>query len=364
MTNPAPKVYIILLALLIGSGQLINADEQPSNPAIITTEFIYETAPYPSCHASTIAETPPGHLVAAWFGGTRERAPDVCIWVSRYENGRWSEGVEVGNGIQAEGPRMSTWNPVLFQAPDNGPLILFYKVGPSPSKWWGMKRMSTDGGVTWSPPERLPDGILGPVKNKPIVLSDGTWLSGSSTEGNPTGWLLHFEISQDKGQTWTKIGPVDHGLLELDGIQPCIFTLEDGSLEALYRTKQGVIGQTWSYDNGQSWSPLTAAELPNPNSGFDGVTLKDGRHLLVYNHSSHSPKFPKGPRYPLNIALSDDGIHWWRVLTLESEPISSGYAYPAVIQTDDGLVHITYTWGRRRIKHVVVDPSKLEQPKM
>jgi predicted neuraminidase len=86
----------------------------------------------------------------------------------------------------------------------------------------------------------------------------------------------------------------------------------------------------------------------------------DGRQLLVYNHSGHRPDEPgKGDRFPLNVALSTNGVAWQTVLTLESAPLTSGYAYPAVIQTQDGLVHITYTWGRKRIKHVLLDPAKL-----
>jgi predicted neuraminidase len=121
-----------------------------------------------------------------------------------------------------------------------------------------------------------------------------------------------------------------------------------------------VIASTWSRDGGRTWDALEALHLPNPNSGTDAVTLADGRQLLVYNHSAAPPERPtKGPRYPLDVAISSDGITWQRVLTLETEPCKSGYAYPAVIQAPDGLVHITYTWDRRRIKHAVLDPKDL-----
>lgn len=325
--------------------------------ALVKAEFIFEKAPYPSCHASTIAEVAPGQLVAAWFGGTKERAPDVGIWVARCVEGRWTEAVEVANGVQADGKREPTWNPVLF-APKNAPLFLFYKVGPSPAKWWGMVTTSADGGKTWSKPARLPDGILGPIKNKPVELADGAWLSPSSTEGNKEGWLLHFEISRDRGATWTRTAPVPQGP-HFDAIQPSVLFHTDGRLQAIARTRQGVNAQTWSKDGGKTWSALTAIDLPNPNSGTDAVTLADGRQLLVYNHSGHRAEEAKGDRWPLDVAISKDGVHWERVLTLETEPNKAGYAYPAVIQTRDGLVHITYTWDRARIKHVVLDPKKL-----
>ena len=329
-----------------------------ASPAVIRSGFIYEEAPYPSCHASTIVELAPGELAAAWFGGTRERHPDVGIWLARHENGRWQKAVEVATGEQSDGPRLPTWNPVLFQ-PKDAPLHLFYKVGPSPSKWWGMLITSTDGGRTWSQPRRLPDGVLGPIKNKPVVLPDGSWLSPSSTEGNPEGWLTHFERSRDQGRTWQIIGPVEQGR-DFDAIQASILFHRDGQLQAVMRTRQGSVGMTWSRDGGDTWTPIAATELPNPNSGTDAVTLQDGRQLIVYNHYGHRPdESGKGNRYPLDVAVSEDGIVWDRVLKLETEPNKAGYAYPAVIQAADGRVHITYTWNRERIKHVVLDPAKL-----
>lgn len=329
-----------------------------THSAVVTSELLNENAPYPECHASTIVETAPGQLVASWFGGTKERNPDVGIWVARQENGGWLPAVEVANGVQADGSaRLPTWNPVLFQ-PAGGPLVLFYKVGPSPSTWWGMMMTSPDGGKTWGVPQRLPEGILGPIKNKPVALSDGTWLSPTSTEGNKDGWLVHFEASRDQGKTWEKIGPVKKGP-SFDAIQPSILMHKDGALQALCRSKQGVVAQTWSKDGGKTWSALTATELPNPNSGTDAVTLADGRQLIVYNHSGHRPNEAKGNRWPLDVAVSDDGLIWRRAVTLETEPCTSGYAYPAVIQAADGSVHITYTRDRKKIKHVVLDPKKL-----
>lgn len=335
-----------------GPGSLIRAKLKVS-------EFLNEKAPYPSCHASTIVETKEGGLVAAWFGGTKERDPDVGIWVTRQEQGRWLPAVEVANGVQEKGPRLPTWNPVLFQAP-GGALVLFYKVGPSPKDWWGMVMESQDGGKTWGKPRRLPEGILGPIKNKPELLADKAWLSPSSTEGSG-GWKVHFEYSPDEGKSWKLIGPVEKGPDKLEGIQPSVLFLADGRLAAICRTKNGVLAQTYSADMGLTWSPLEKSGLPNPNSGTDAVTLADGRQLLVYNHSAPPPERPtKGLRYPLNLAVSKDGKTWKSVLLLEDKPCESGYAYPAIIQAKDGTVHITYTWDRKMIKHLAIDPADLE----
>jgi predicted neuraminidase len=311
---------------------------------VVKAEFIYETAPFPECHASTIVQSKDS-LVAAWFGGTYEKHPDVGVWVSRLEGQKWSAPVEVANGVQNSETRFPCWNPVLFQ-PEKGPLMLFYKVGPSPSTWWGMLKTSDDQGVTWSQARRLPDGILGPIKNKPIAVN-GAILCGSSTEHE--GWRLHFERTMDLGKTWESTGPIHDGRT-FAAIQPTLLTHPGGRIQALCRSRQGKIVETSSTDGGKTWSDVTATNLPNSSTGIDGVTLRDGRHLLVYNHT------PRG-RTPLNVAVSKDGKMWQAALVLENQP--GEYSYPAVIQTDDGLVHITYTWKRQRVKHVVVDPEKL-----
>jgi predicted neuraminidase len=342
------------LAFLTVRTALVGAE----HPSILAAEFLNERAPYPQCHASTIAETAPGRLVAAWFGGSREGAPDVGIWVTRLDSGRWTEPVEVATGVQPDGTRHPTWNPVLFAVPSQ-PLRLFYKVGPSPRAWWGMVKSSPDGGRTWSDAARLPSPLLGPIKNKPVVLADGSWLSASSTEDSPEGWRAHFERSQDAGQTWEFIGPVDKGSWNLEAIQGSVLFHRDGRLQSVGRTRSGVVFSTWSADGGRTWSPLEALGLPNPNAGTDAVTLKDGRQLIVYNDAAPQPGTRSGRRYPLVIALSTDGTTWNKTAIIEDQPMPDGYAYPAVTQTSDGLVHITYTWNRQRIKHVVVDPGSL-----
>lgn len=325
---------------------LLNPSARAAEPGVVRAEFIFEKAPFPQCHASTVCETK-GGLLAAWFGGQREKAQDVGIWVARLVDGRWTAPVEVANGVQTSGPRQPCWNPVLFQ-PKSGPLMLFYKVGPNPSVWWGMLRTSEDGGKTWSEARRLPAGILGPIKNKPVQLANGDILSPTSTEN--AGWRVHFERSGDGGKTWQATAPVNDGK-ELSAIQPSILFHPDGKLQAVGRTRNGKVFEVWSGDGGKTWSKMTLTALPNPNSGIDAVTLADGRHLLVYNHAT------KGRRSPLNVAVSADGKTWKAALVRENQP--GEYSYPAVIQTADGLVHVTYTWKRQRVKHVVLDPTKL-----
>lgn len=213
---------------------------------VLVNEFLYDSASFRSCHASTIEETP-GGLVAACFGGTDEGEPDVGIWFARRDAARqkWSAPVEVANGVESKAKRYPCWNPVLYQQP-GGALLLFYKVGPTPKSWWGMLITSGDGGLTWT--------------------------------------------------------------------------------------------------------PLTATALPNPDSGIDAVNLKDGRMLLVFNPTQRG-------RSPLSVAISSDGRTWQAALDLETE--RGEFSYPAVICTADGKAHITYTWKRKKIKHVELDPAQL-----
>ncbi len=337
-SHAAPIALAILLVSRAGL-----AEERQSG--LVTSEFIYEQAPFPQCHASTLAETPRG-LVAAWFGGTRESHPDVGIWFARRNDGRWTAPVEVANGIQHASKRHPCWNPVLYQAP-GGPLLLFYKVGPSPSTWWGMLITSADGGQTWSLPRRLPEDVIGPVKNKPLLLPTGELLCSSSTEHD--GWRVHFERTSDLGRSWQVTGPVNDGRA-IGAIQPSILFHADGRLQAIGRSRQGKVFQIFSTDGGKTWGEMTLTDLPNPNAGTDALTLADGRHLIVYNHTQRG-------RTPLNVAVSAEGQKWQAALVLESEP--GEYSYPAVIQTADGLVHVSYTWKRQRIKHAVIDPQRL-----
>ncbi len=324
-----------------------------SQPGVIKSELIFEKAPFPECHASTIAESG-NFLVAAWFGGTEEKHPDVGIWVARWDGKKWTEPKEVANGVQHSKKRYPCWNPVLFQ-PNEGPLLLFYKVGPNPRQWWGMLMTSNDHGENWSMPCRLPEDILGPIKNKPVQLANGYLLCPSSTEDQ--GWKVHLELTPDLGRTWKIVGPLKSNQ-ELQVIQPTILIHPGNTLQILCRSKNDKIVEAWSHDGGKTWSQLRKTILPNPNSGIDAVTLRDGRHLLVYNHTTMVMGKWGGPRSPLNVAVSNDGKTWKAALVLENEP--GEYSYPAVIQTSDGLVHITYTWKRKSIKHVVIDPNKLE----
>ncbi len=332
---------------------------KPRFPGFISEDFVFTIAKFPQCHASTICETSRG-LVVAWFGGTKEKAKDVGIWVSYHDGARWSTPREWANGIQHDKLRYPCWNPVLFQPPGDAPTLLFFKVGPSPSEWWGEMMISYDRGRSFRERKRLPEGIDGPVRCKPILLDDGeTLLSGSSTEYD--GWTVHFEKTKmSAGQPvgkWKRIGPINTKD-EFNAIQPTFLKHKDGTLQVLCRSQESTIVTSSSKDDGETWSKMEATNLPNPNSGIEVVTLKDGRFLMIYNHLG-SGKTGWGRRGLLNLAISDDGKIWKKVAILEREE-KAEFSYPAIIQSKDGLVHMSYTWKRKRIKHVVIDPKKIE----
>ncbi len=340
---------------------VLSARGQSSNSAgsdfVQMREFIYAEAPFPSAHASTIVEVRPGLLLAAWFGGTREGSDDVEIWSSRKQSGKpWSKPVCLTNT-----PDMPVWNPVLFE--DGTRTWLFYKIGPSPREWVGAYQTSDDEGVTWSKVAYLPAGLIGPVRSKPIRLSDGTWLAGSSVEAGYRGdtppdapyrsWTAWVERSSDGGRSWMRFGPIVIPGQPYGVIQPTLWQTRTGQVRMLMRSTEriGRIVASESQDSGRTWAPGRLTALPNPNAAIDVVKLRDGRLVLVYNHT------PQG-RDAIHVAVShDEGDSWSTPQVLEEG--QGEFSYPAVIQSSDGLIHVTYTWRRTHIRHQVLDPGKL-----
>ena len=313
-----------------------------------TAEFISTDMPTPSCHASTIVELSSGDLLASWFGGTREGAPDVAIWMSRRTSSGWSKPREA-----AREPAVATYNPVLFHSAD-GLLWLYYKLGNSPDTWSAAREYSRNEGAAWSAVEHLPAGLYGPIRAKPLLLGNGTILSGTSVESYGT-WACWIERSMDNGQSWTRIGPIaaplslashpaqrgkPHGI-----IQPSLIDMGGGHIRLYARSTEDIarICQSDSFDDGLTWSKVKTTDLPNPNSGIDAIRLRDGRLIMVYNNTTSG-------RTPLNLAVSANGEQWQNFYTLEKDP--GEYSYPALIQARNEDLLITYTWNRVKIRFI------------
>ena len=321
---------------------------------------------FDECHASTLAQLPNGNMVCAWFGGTHEGADDVNIWLSIRHEERWSEPEIIVNL-----PGVATWNPVLFlpntsrlyaelggeREEDAMPrLLLFYRVGKKITEWQTFVMESFDGGHSWSNPQSMSNGCLGPIRNKPIVLYDGTWLAGSSVETD-TEWYCQIERSDDQGQTWHIAQ-----MLKLDGhpkgiIQPTLWESKPGHVHAMMRSRGvGRICRSDSTDGGRRWSDVYLLDLPNNNSGIDVAKLLPSPGDPGYD-SEYAPlaliykpiaEEVWHERTPLVIATSyDNGETWVHRLTLQDS--SGEYSYPAIIPTSDGIA-LTYTFNRKHIQ--------------
>lgn len=312
----------------------------------IEKEMVFESGGqgFAECHASTLAALPDGTFLAAWFGGSKEGAKDVSIWLAR----RGRDGVW---GCPKMMPRVMDsphWNPVLF-APGDGAVRLFFKAGDTFDNWMTWVAESRDGGTTWSRSRELVPGDKGgrgPVKNKPIVLSDGSWLAPASLEKGGV-WSVFIDRSADGGRAWKASAPpeLDRSVIVGQGvIQPALWESAPGVVHMLMRSSCGFICRSDYSDGGRTWSPIRKTDLPNNNSGIDLAKGLDGRLILVCNPVSKD----WGPRSPLSIFSSgDNGESWIRIHDLE---VGDGeFSYPAVIPVGKGFAG-TYTWQRKRIE--------------
>jgi len=306
-------------------------------------DFVFEDQrPFAECHASTVVETDDGGLLCAWFGGTEEKDPDVAVWLSTFAEGAWSPPRRA-----AKVNETAHWNPVLFRDPAKG-IFLFFKVGPDVPHWQTYWMRSADNGATWSDAVELVPGDVGgrgPVKNPPIILSDGAWLAPASTELK--GWKPFADRSEDGGATWQRTADfeIDHKAIRgIGAIQPTFWESAPGQVHTLMRTAAGCVVRTDSRDGGRTWRPVYKTDLPNNNSGLCALGLEDGRVLLVYNPVGEN----WGPRTPLSLAVSSDNGAAWTILAhFENE--EGEYSYPTIVRTSRGVA-VSYTWKRERVR--------------
>ena len=309
-------------------------------------EMIFdEKKPTENCHASTVLPMPNGEVLAAWFGGTREGADDVDIWLSIRRSGKWTEPQRI-----SAADNIPHWNPVLLQRND-GTVCLFFKVGKKVKFWHTWVSFSKDNGRTWSLPEELvpgdPGNGRGPVKNKCLRLSDGRVLAPASSESGGR-WLAFIDMSFDDGISWQKQPDVPTRKPHrkyVPMIQPTLWESAPGRIHMLTRTNAGRIYRSDSEDYGATWCMAYRTKLLNNNSGIDAVKTENGALFLVSNPVAEN----WGPRTPLNLMMSkDNGETWEEVLILEAD--EGEYSYPA-ITADKNKIYITYTWKREKIAY-------------
>lgn len=335
-----------------------------------TQEFIMEEdRPFDSAHASTLLPLRDGGVLAAWFGGAWEKTRDVAIWAAKRVNGVWQAPFMV-----ADVRGVPLWNPVLFRRAD-GTIELFFKVGNEIASWKTYYVLSHDEGETFTPMAELVPGDCsggrGPVKNKPIRLRSGVVLAPASLEGEL--WDACVDISEDDCETWhmSSLVPIRRVHLGAGGptnnaavdrpynrqfcygkglIQPTLWEDEDGAVHMFCRSTSSRIFRSDSLDGGKTWCTAYDTGLPNNNSGIDLARMQDGRIVLVYNPRENLPTYYKGPRTPLEVAVScDNGETFETLKVLEDEP--GNFCYPSVVVTPDNKVMITYTWNRLRIAY-------------
>lgn len=311
---------------------------------IVKDDVFGDDRPFLQSHASTLVHANDGKFLIAWFGGTHEKHDDVGIWLSAGRPGQWSPPVEIAK--VREDPH---WNPVFFKT-DKGKLILFFKVGRSIDLWETWFMTSNDNGTTWTEAQELVPGDRGgrgPVKNKMIILSDGTWLAPSSNERNGI-WNAFVDRSEDEGKTWTSSDflTINRDSIRGEGvIQPTLWESHAGKVHMLLRSSSGFICRSDSEDFGRTWSPVYKTDLPNPNSGIDLTRLSDGTLVLVYNPEGKN----WGSRKSLSAVVSNDNGRTWSVpVALEEGVEGDEFSYPSIISYDD-TVALTYTWKRERI---------------
>lgn len=334
-----PRFRTMLALLLAVTGMLCALASAAGDGGLVSSGFVFApSAELPSSHASSVAQMPDGSILCAWYSGTAEANPDVAVWASRFESGKWSKPEVIADTMdKPEG------NPVLFVDGKGRTWLFFVTIHGLGWNWAKIKyRLSDDSGHTWGPVTMFRDKRGWMTRNHPIILRDGRILLPLYSEDK---WCSEFMASSDNGATWEHAAEV---CSKPGNIQAAVVELDDGSLYAAMRTGArkgtGRLWQTRSTDGGATWSSPTLTSLPNPNAGTDMIRLASGRLLLAFNNSADK-------RTPLSLAVSDDnGKSWRMVRDVETEP--GEYSYPSLCQDSDGVIHLTYTYRRQTIKHI------------
>jgi predicted neuraminidase len=358
-------------------------------------------------HASTIVECPNGDLRAVWYENGTE-LPEPRYYTQRKDK---SDDVRIGGSRRPAGT--DQWEPPFvmsdtFGTSDNNPtmcvdsegrLWLIHPVMLGTPKWtWGSSilqyKISSDYDQAGPPPwertglliphplgfdqvfdkvaqqleseetraayglnktqaaaylGRLRHSAEDPMRLRlgwmprvhPLVRADGTLVVPLSNENFNIPMMA---MTADGGKTWNYSEPVP----AIGLIQPSLVQFPDGEMQAYFRNSdpRHRINRSTSTDGGQTWSEPELTELLHPGGGIEAVLLDNGHLAVVYNNKEDDP------RDKLAVSISSDrGQTWDWTRELENTP-GSRFDYPSLIQTADGLLHVTYSYNLETIKHV------------
>lgn len=326
---------------------------------------------FDSPHAPAVLELKNGGVIVAWFGGRFEKDPDTAVWISKRYGGVWTKPKKLVDVLG-----IAAWNPVLFRL-NNGDIVLYFKIGAEIRLWHTEYIVSSDEGESWSEPAELVKGDIGgrgPVKNKPIYLSDNkTILAPASLECEY--WDSFVDISYDNGKSWQmselvplrRVNPSErrmrdrrynkHFCFGKGIIQPTIWEDSDGTVNMMCRSTSSRIFQSKSYDKGRTWTLAYDTGIPNNNSGIDIARLNDGTLVLAYNPRENIPGMTKGARTPLILSYShDNGLTWNELCVLEDS--DGAFAYPSIICNDNNEIMVVYSANREKIIFQLIKTEK------
>ena len=307
--------------------------------------------PFGCVHSSTVIKHK-GQVYVTYFAGPREGSPHTHIWLQNVTEDRLMQITD------QPGPH---WNPVLFEW--LGDLYLSYKKGPHPWDWKTHIVLLNENPIF----SHTIDG--GPVKNKPLVMSNGQLIAGHSTED--TGWECYASLLEpadwhhadgyhlDARETWTNI-PIDSGTISGQGvIQPTLWESKPGHIHMLMRSAMGVICRANSEDYGRTCGRAFPTNLPNNNSGIDVVAIgqvhvEKGLFLYLVSNPVSSVRMAANTRTPLTISKSrDNGETWEHWFVLEKG--SGEFSYPAIVyDPEENQLLVTYTYNKHSIKLTTV----------
>jgi predicted neuraminidase len=308
-------------------------------------------------HVASLAPLPGGGMAAAWYSGSREGAGDVAIYLSLMDpdTGQWGGRRKVmdrGRASRDLGRYIKKVGNAVLHTDRAGRLWMFFS-SISVGGWSGSTinhSYSLDRGLTWSRAERLHLSpflnLTNNVKNRPADLDDGTFLIPVYHEfARKLSEAVRFDpetLSYEKKRISTGGR----------AIQPAFVSGPGGTLTALMRNMAGGYAyKAVSGDGGSSWSPLEETRLLNPDSGLDALLLSDGRMLAAANDLENG-------RQRLSLLVSSDsGLTWERLRVLEEGEPGEEYSYPSMARDTDGLIHIAYTYKRKRIMHAAFNEA-------